>query len=149
MCKPSRYYRRRRNLPILLGWEVDADGAHRAVFSDPVPAMTTRYYFGMERRKPHNVYYFGGVWYRHVNAPSTVSADGARREGHVHALEPIADEWIVNRYMAQTVEQGKAAPVERLRVRDGRAVEGLGADGVTWIDETTPAEWVGEMLDVA
>lgn len=65
------------------------------------------------------------------DASPTVSADGTRREGHVHALEPIADEWLTNRYMAQTVEQGRAAPVERLRVRDGRAVEGLGEDGAT------------------
>lgn len=149
MCKPQRYYRRRRALPVLLGYEADAEGNQRAVLSEPVRAMTTRYYFGMSRRKPHNVYFHDGVWYRHVNAPATVSADGTRREGHVHALEPIADEVLYNRYMAQTLEQGRAAPVEHIRVVAGRAVLGTGADGTTYVDEGTPAEWVAEMLDLA
>lgn len=149
MCKPSRYYRRRRALPILEGYDVAADGTMTARLSEPVRAMTTRYYFGMGRKRPHNVYYFGGTWYRHVNAPATVSADGTRREGHVHALEPIADELLYNRYMTQTLEQGRAAPVQHLRVRDGLAVEGTGEDGTAYITADTPAEWVAEMLDVA
>ena len=60
MCIPARYYRRRRPLPVLLGWDVDADGT--------------------------------------------------RREGHVHALEPIADETLVGRFWSQTVEQGRPRP---------------------------------------
>ncbi|WP_307740124.1 hypothetical protein [uncultured Parolsenella sp.] len=42
MSKPARYYRRRRKLPVLLGWDVDADGSHRARLSEQVAAMTTR-----------------------------------------------------------------------------------------------------------
>jgi hypothetical protein len=152
MCRPARYYRRHRRIPILTGYETDKAGASHAILTEDVPALTTRWYYGVRRRKPHNVYVYGGIWYRHVNAPVEVDADGTR-SGHVHALEPIADEWLFDRFAAQTAEQGRV-PVVRLHVQAGRVVEALGADGYDMagaqlLDGTETTDYVDELLDVA
>ena len=138
---PSRYYKRRRALPIY-------DGEN---LTEPVEALTTRYYFGLTRKKPHNVYYFGGVFYRHVNAPVRFGEDGTPREW-VHAMAPIKSATCFDRFLSQTLEQGKAAPVT-LVIEDGRAVSAIGCEGtdlegVRLIDGTEPTDYLEDLLDL-
>lgn len=137
---PARYYKRRRALPVL-----QDDGTLTA----PVEAMTTRFYFGLKRRKPHNVYYHGGLFYR-VKAVPTAFADGAPA-AWTHALAPIVDARCVDRFLSQTLEQGKAAPVA-LHVRAGRATatgcDGTPYEGAELLDGTEDAEYIEDLLDL-
>ena len=48
-----RYYRRRRSLPTVSDVREDAQGTTHTELSAPVDALTTRYGFGLSRRKPH------------------------------------------------------------------------------------------------
>lgn len=105
---PTRYYKRRRTLPVL-----QDDGTLAA----PVEAMTTRFYFGLSRKKPHNVYYHDGTFYRVKAVPTAFAADGAPA-AWTHALAAIEDARCIDRFISQTLEQGKAAPVA-LHVRAG------------------------------
>lgn len=138
---PARYYKRRRALPVL-----QDDGT----LSAPVEAMTTRFYFGLKRRKPHNVYYHGGKFYRAKAVPTSFAADGAPA-AWTHALAPIEDARCIDRFIGQTLEQGKAAPVA-LHVRDGRATatgcEGTGYEGVQLLDGTEDADYIEDLLDL-
>lgn len=138
---PARYYKRRRTLPVL-----QDDGT----LSAPVEAMTTRFYFGLRRKKPHNVYYHGGVFYR-VKAVPTAFADDGAPAAWTHALAPIEDERCFDRFLAQTLDQGKAAPVT-LHVVDGRATatgcKGTGYDGVPFLDGTEDAGYIEDLLDL-
>lgn len=105
MTAPDRYYRRHRRIQTLTGYHADPDGTMRAGLTEPVQALTTRWYYGLKRRKPHNTYTYQGVWYRHANAPTEVSPDG-ERYGHTHRLTPIADEWLWDR--PQRRDQGRS-----------------------------------------
>lgn len=138
---PARYYKRRRTLPVL-----QDDGTLTA----PVEAMTTRFYFGLRRKKPHNVYYHGGKFYR-VKAVPTAFADDGAPAAWTHALAPIEDERCFDRFLAQTLDQGKAAPVT-LHVVDGRATatgcKGTGYDGVPFLDGTEDAGYIEDQLDL-
>ena len=147
----GRYYRRHRELPTVgESWE-DAAGTLHQEQGVPVRALTTRYGFGLWRRRPHGVYYASGTWWRIENVPGTISADGTR-EGHYHAYVPIADEWLTDLHQQQTVEQGRV-PVVRVHVVRGRAVEVIGSDGTPWggmplIDGTEPEGYIEQMLDL-
>lgn len=147
----TRYYRRRRALPILTGYTTHADGSMTPDLTEPVKAMTTRYYWRKRRRadarRPWgNVYYHAGTWYRSINA-ATLDAAG-NRVAYVNALEPVTGR-LFNRHLAQTIEQGRAAPVEWLTVDRGRAVEGTGPDGNVWLTDADAPEYIEALLDVA
>lgn len=151
MPKPKTYYKRHRVSRILLGYEEREDGTQVAILSDEVSALTTRYYYGLKRKKPHNVYYFGGTWYGHVNAPAVVLPDGTRRD-HVHALAPIASATCFDRYIAQTLEQGRAAPVS-VTIDQGRLARAVGTsgtpyEGVELLDGTESLDYMEELLDL-
>ena len=137
----SRYYKRRRALPIYDG----------ETLTEPVEALTTRYYFGLSRKKPHNVYYYQGRFYRHINAPARFGEDGTPREW-VHAMAPIKSAACFDRFLAQTIEQGKAAPVS-LVIEDGRAVSAIGCEGtdlegIQLIDGTETTDYLEDLLDL-
>lgn len=138
---PARYYKRRRALPVL-----QDDGTLAA----PVEAMTTRFYFGLRRKKPHNVYYHGGKFYR-VKAVPTAFADDGAPAAWTHALAPIEDARCIDRFIAQTLEQGKAAPVA-LHVRAGRATatgcKGTPYEGAELLDGTEDADYIEDLLDL-
>lgn len=138
---PTRYYKRRRTLPVL-----QDDGT----LSAPVEAMTTRFYFGLKRRKPHNVYYHGGTFYRVKAVPTAFAADGAPA-AWTHALAAIEDARCIDRFISQTLEQGKAAPVA-LHVRAGRATatgcEGTPYEGAELLDGTEDADYIEDLLDL-
>ena len=138
---PARYYKRRRALPVL-----QDDGT----LSAPVEAMTTRFYFGLRRKKPHNVYYHGGVFYRVKAVPTAFAADGAPA-AWTHALAPIEDARCIDRFIGQTLEQGKAAPVT-LHVVDGRATatgcKGTPYEGAELLDGTEDADYIEDLLDL-
>ena len=151
MPKPKTYYKRHRVAHILLGYEEREDGTQTAILSDEVSALTTRYYYGIKRKKPHNVYYYRGQWYGHVNAPGTVMPDGTRKD-HVHALAPISHATCYDRYTAQTLEQGRAAPVS-VTIEQGRLVRAVGTsgtpyEGVELLDGTESADYIEELLDL-
>lgn len=137
----ARYYKRRRALPIYDG----------ETLTGPVEALTTRYYFGLKREKPHNVYYFRGTFYRHVNAPVAFGEDGEPREW-AHAMAPIGHAACFDRFLAQTLEQGRAAPVS-LVIEDGRAVSAIGCEGTAFegarlLDGTEPVDYLEDLLDL-
>lgn len=147
----TRYYRRRRALPILTGYATHADGSMTPDLTEPVKAMTTRYYWRKRRRadarRPWgNVYYHAGTWYRSINA-ATLDAAG-NRVAYVNALEPVTGR-LLNRHLAQTIEQGRAAPVEWLDVEAGRVVRGTDHDGIEWLTGADDPDYIAELLDVA
>ena len=151
MPKPKTYYKRHRVARILLGYEEREDGTQTAILSDEVSALTTRYYYGVKRKKPHNVYYYRGVWYGHVNAPGVVMPDGTRKD-HVHALAPIGHAVCVDRFISQTIEKGRAAPVQ-IAIDAGRLVSAVGVggtslDGLELLDGTESADYIEELLDL-
>lgn len=138
---PTRYYKRRRTLPVL-----QDDGTLAA----PVEAMTTRFYFGLSRKKPHNVYYHDGTFYRVKAVPTAFAADGAPA-AWTHALAAIEDARCIDRFISQTLEQGKAAPVA-LHVRAGRATatgcEGTPYEGAELLDGMEDADYIEDLLDL-
>ena len=138
---PARYYKRRRALPVL-----QDDGTLTA----PVEAMTTRFYFGLKRKKPHNVYYHGGLFYRVKAVPTSFTNDGEPLTW-THALEQLGNVTCYDRFLSQTLEQGKAAPVS-LHVRDGRATatgcKGTPYEGAQLLDGTEDADYIEDLLDL-
>ena len=148
----GRYYRRRRSLPTVADVHEDAQGMTHAELSAPVDALTTRYGFGLSRRKPHGVYYADGLWYRIVNEPCTITATG-EREDYAHVYAPIADEWLTDLHAEQTTEQGRI-PVVCIHVVAGRAVQVLSADdgcpfgGEILADKSTSADHLEKLLDL-
>ena len=148
----GRYYRRRRSLPTVADVREDSQGMTRVELSDPVDALTTRYGFGLSRRKPHGVYYADGIWYRIENTPCTITAQGERSD-YAHVYAPIADEWLTDLHARQTTEQGRI-PVVRIHVVAGHAVQVMSADdgcpfgGAILADESTGADYLEELLDL-
>lgn len=138
---PARYYKRRRTMPVL-----NDDGT----LSAPVEAMTTRFYFGLKRKKPHNVYYHGGKFYRAVATPTTFTLDGEPLTW-THALEQLGNVTCYDRFLSQTLEQGKAAPVV-LSIECGRAVavgcKGTPYEGMQLLDGTEDADYIEDLLDL-
>ena len=149
----GRYYRRRRSLPTVADVREDSHGTTHAELSAPVDALTTRYGFGLSRRRPHGVYYADGLWYRIENTPCTITATGGEREDYAHVYAPIADEWLTDLHAEQTTEQGRI-PVVRIHVVAGRAVQVMSADdgcpfgGAVLADESTSADHLEELLDL-
>ena len=148
----GRYYRRRRSLPTVSDAREDSQGKTRVELSAPVDALTTRYGFGLSRRKPHGAYYADGMWYRIEKIPCTITAKGERLD-HVHIYAPIADEWLTDLHARQTTEQGRI-PVVRIHVVAGHAVQVMSAEngcpfgGEIIADETTSAGYLEELLDL-
>lgn len=148
----GRYYRRRRSLPTVADIYEDTQGTTHVELSAPVDTLTTRYGFGLSRRKPHGVYYADGMWYRIENVPCTMTAGGERGD-YVHVYEPIADEWLTDLHAEQTTEQG-IVPVVRIHVMAGRAVQVMSAEdgcpfgGEILADETTSTDYLEELLDL-
>lgn len=145
------YYKRHRVCRILIGYDTAEDGTQTAVLSGEVSMLTTRYYYGLKRKKPHNVYYFNGTWYAHVNAAGVIEADGTRRD-HVHAVAPIGHAACVDRFIQQTIDQGRAAPVQ-ITIDAGRLVGAVGVggtdlDGLQLLDGTEDVDYLEELLDL-
>ena len=142
----TRYCKRHRKMSVVIG--VREDGT--ALLSDPVPALITRYRFGLKRRKPHYVYWHEGVFYRARNR--VIELDEAGKPcGWQWALEPIAKATAHDAHRAQTIADGKAAPVV-LEIRDGRAsahgLKGTAYEGLQLLDGSEPAEYVADLLDL-
>lgn len=144
---PTRYYKRRRALPIL-----KEDGTLTA----PVEAMTTRFYSKELRgrgshmhTKWYNVYYYSGAFYSITKFPTSVDADGTYCDW-VHAFARIDNGVFTDRFLSQTLEQGKAAPVE-LHIEDG-AIKAVGCagpwDGAELLDGTEDADYIEDLLDL-
>ena len=148
----GRYYRRRRSLPTVADVHEDSQGTTHVELSAPVDALTTRYGFGLSRRKPHGAYYADGTWYRIENLPCTVTANGERGD-HAHVYAPIADEWLTDLPAKQTTEQGRI-PVVRIHVVRGKAVQVMSSEdgcpfgGAILADDTTSADYLEELLDL-
>lgn len=144
--KRPRYCKRHRKIALID--HHDAEG--RAVLTEPVSALITRYRFGAKRRKPHYVYWYRGTWYRARNAVTDLGPDG-RPCAWEWALVPISRETAWDAYLIQTIEDGKAAPVV-LTITGGRA-SARGAKGTAWegaplLDGTEPADYVADLLDL-
>lgn len=122
----ARYCKRRRSMPLIAGRA--ADGTYQ--LTGPVPALITRYRFGVRRRKPHYVYYHGGQWLRARNCATTLGADGKPCEW-TYALEPIASATAYDAYRAQTVADGKA-PAVSITIESGRATKATGCKGTDY-----------------
>ena len=145
---PTRYYKRRRALPILKEDET---------LTAPVEAMTTRFYSkelkgrgSRMRAKWHNVYYYDGAFYSATKFPTSVDMNGTYCDW-VHAFVRIDNGVFTDRFLSQTLEQGKAAPVE-LHIEDG-AIRATGCDGteyegVTFLDGTEDAAYIEDLLDL-
>lgn len=142
----ARYCKRHRKLPLLQG--TSPSGA--ALLTDPVPALITRYRFGMKRRKPHYVYYYGGRFYRARNCATEIGEDG-KPCAWSYALVPIQSATAHDVHMAQTVADGKAAPVV-LTIRDGIAsatgAKGTPYAGMALLDGSESADYVAALLDL-
>lgn len=144
----SRYCKRRRKMPLVRG--ARPDGTFD--LTEPVPALITRYRYGAKRRKPHYVYYHQGTWLRARNC--AVELDDAGKPCRWEwALEPIAQATAYDAHLAQTVEDGKAAPVS-LEIRGGHIVQAVGAAGsvcagLALLDGSEGPDYIEDLLDLA
>ena len=119
------YYRRRRKLHTVGGVDEETGATLPGA---PLVLLTTRYRFGLSRKKPHYIYYAGGVFYRARNHATAMDEAGAPAAWQWLA-EPVAEATGYDVYKSQTAREG--LPVVKLEIKDGRA-RAVGAPGTPY-----------------
>lgn len=138
----GHYYRRHRSLPVFEGGEIRPE----------VNALITRWgYQQSYHHRPHDVYYYRGVFYEIHNVP--VEGDETGPTKWAHCFVPCDHRHLADRHPDQTRDAGDV-PACVIQISDGHAVCIKGAPNtdlegvVLWNSDNDAEEYALALLDL-